>query len=145
MNILFICTGNSCRSPMAEHLFKKMLKDAHVTGVHVKSAGVEPSGFDDMTPEAREVLEKEGVTGAHHKSQGVTKAMVDHADEIYAMEEYHRQLLIHKFPSAAPKVKLINAKGIYDPYGRPLDWYKKTLKEIKEALEPLLKKIQSHK
>lgn len=138
---------------MAELLLKKMLSDVKEKKINVKSAGVEPSGWPDLPEEAKEVLRKEGVAEAKHKPQGVTPAMAREADIILVMEEYHRSAVIHEFPAAASKVHLLKSyagiksayDGIYDPFGQPIAAYEKAMKDIKEGLTALLKKIQTPK
>src|SRR5690242_17888156 len=100
MNILFVCTGNMCRSPIAEHMLKKMLQDLKDKKVLVKSAGVEPSTWMEMPPEVKKVLEKEGITVTKHAAQGLTDENVKEADMILVMEEYHRTVVTHRFPAA---------------------------------------------
>src|SRR5690242_5085451 len=103
MNVLFVCTGNTCRSPMAEHLLKKILRDAGTGGVTVVSAGVSPATGLTFPPEAQRALAMEGVGAVIHEAQGLTKELVTNADVILAMESRHKSMVIERFPEAGKK------------------------------------------
>ncbi|SIS41189.1 low molecular weight protein arginine phosphatase [Salimicrobium flavidum] len=87
MNILFVCTGNTCRSPMAEAI----LKDKN-EGFDVQSAGVFAGEGHPLSAQAREVMEEEDVETDHH-SQPVTPELLEWADLILTMTERHKQAL----------------------------------------------------
>lgn len=134
---------------MAEHLFKKMLGEAGKNQVRVGSVGVSPSTWLDFPQEARLALEEEGVTGIHHKAQGLTEELAANTDLFLVMEKYHQDQVIKKFPMTEKKVFLLNSyvglgdQGIPDPFGQSGEVYKKTLADIKKALEKLLEKLEA--
>jgi protein-tyrosine phosphatase len=144
VNILFVCTGNTCRSPMAEHLFRKMLKEAGRPDVTVVSAGVMPSYHLSFPAEARTALAKEGVSEIVHAPKPVTRELVGAADQIWVMEKHHQRALASAFPEAANKIRLLKENGdagIPDPIGGTQDIYQETLDEIKESLRALMSQI----
>jgi len=148
MNILIVCTGNMCRSPMAEHLLRKMAADAGMERVAVESAGIAPAADRSIPPEALRALAVEGVDAAAHKPKGLDAKMVRKADLILAMEPAHRAYVMTKFPEAAGKVHLLTLyagikrhDGVADPYGGSDEDYGRAMADIKAALQSILKKL----
>ena len=104
-NILFVCTGNSCRSVMAEGLFKKLIEDRK--DFHVGSAGVGAADGYGASDETLRVMKKHGIDMSDHKSRGITAAMVRTADKIFVMENMHRDAILEEWPEAAEKTHLL--------------------------------------
>lgn len=102
MRILFVCTGNTCRSPMAEKLLRKMAKEQGVD-IEVKSAGVFASSGSTASVNATRVLEGRGIT-EEHRSQSVSSVLMDWADLIITMTEAHKQSLFQEYPDCAEKI-----------------------------------------
>lgn len=93
MNILFVCTGNTCRSPMAEAILKE-----NSNQFKVQSAGIHASNGSPTSEETKEVLEEAGIKLVH-KAQQVTAELIDWADIVLTMTHSHKQLLKQMFPS----------------------------------------------
>lgn len=132
--ILFVCTGNICRSPMAEGLLKAMQSDFSVS-----SAGVSSVDGWNATPEAIEVMREKGIDISGHSARQVTGDMIDDADLILTMTTRHKKLLINDYPQAAGKIftlKEFAGTGIdiEDPYFTTKEFYEMILGEIEEAL-----------
>ncbi len=141
--ILFVCTGNSCRSVMAEGLLKHLLKQKGRNDFHVLSAGVSAMGGTGPSPETVDVMEKEGVDVSGHISQPVTLQLIRLADAIFCMEEFQRDILIAQAPETQEKVHLLKLfmnkqkildPNIPDPIGRPKEVYESCLITIKDAV-----------
>ncbi len=107
MNILFVCDGNVCRSPMAEALLRKKLAERRIDGVNVASCGLSagPWGIADrrlslVIGEAYKLLE-------HHRSRPLTEKEVREADLILGMENRHVETILERFPEAKGKANVI--------------------------------------
>ena len=145
LSVLFVCTGNTCRSPMAEGLFRHLLaeklgcKSAEIEdrGVIVMSAGIAAMLGGRAAGEAVNVLSPMGVDLTAHESQPLTEQLVRHADVILAMTRAHRQAILAEWPAAAERVKLLSHDGVDvpDPVGGPAELYERCLAQMKPDIE----------
>ncbi|HMP76819.1 MAG TPA: ribose 5-phosphate isomerase B [Kiritimatiellia bacterium] len=141
-NILFVCTGNICRSPMAEAIFRHRLGDR--PGWTVGSAGVAAGRGLPASGEAVRALKEWGVDLSKHKSRPLTGALVDAADWIIVMTDGHAQVVKAVFPEAADRVRLLTDFGarrggdVPDPIGQSLDVYRHTRDQIDRAMADVL-------
>lgn len=99
--ILFVCTGNTCRSPMAEALFRHMAKQAGLQ-VEVRSAGVAATDGAPISPHSRTILEKKGLTD-DIRSSAVIKEHIAWADLILTMTMNHKRVIVEMYPEAVTK------------------------------------------
>ena len=110
-SILFVCTGNSCRSVMAEGLLKKRLKELGKSDIVVRSAGVRAiDGYPPMN-ETIEVMKAEGVDLSGFRSAGITDEFIKGSDLILVMSPLHKAEVIRRFPGAARKTFLLREYG----------------------------------
>lgn len=130
MNIIFVCTGNTCRSPMAEHYLKsKKLKD-----ITVISRGF--SSGDSANPNSIVVMNEAGINISNHISNRITTEDIQQADAIICMTEAHKQMLLL---SGAERNKLyVLGNGISDPFGYDIDIYRKCRDSIFKSINNLI-------
>jgi protein-tyrosine-phosphatase len=147
VNILFVCTGNTCRSPMAEALFKYLLEKNQVEGIHAGSAGTAAFPGQNASRQAERVMEEMGISLVGHRSRLIDEDLLDKADLILTMTDRHKTFVQAQHPSVWKKVHTLKEyvgmkqKDISDPFGHSDEVYRKAAREIQEALEKLLDKL----
>ncbi len=135
MNIVFVCTGNICRSPMAEGLFKKLLEERGREDITCSSAGLAAPEGSPASINAKIAAQELGVDISEHRSRLLTRAIARDADMIVCMTQEHYDVL----NSIIPEEKLyILGGGIDDPYGCDLEVYRACAEKIKNSLPALL-------
>lgn len=157
--ILFICTGNTCRSAMAEGLFKKLLsqKKDVTKRFKVRSAGIYALPGLSATPEAVKVMAELGVDIKQHLTTQVDGDQIKKADLILVMSNTHKDFLTTKYNFAQDKIYLLKYFAridkfsgklktdendeIIDPLGRSIEFYRTIAKQLKDNLEKILHKI----
>lgn len=144
-NILFVCTGNTCRSPLAAGFLKKLQERNSLCQMEIDSAGLtvlpgSPASFHSLR-----VAAENSVFLEEHQARLVTPELIDKADLIVVMEPGHRQQMHDRYPQASDKVLLLRhfarygsrERGIPDPYGLNLETYRFRFEDIKECVESL--------
>lgn len=150
-SVLFVCTGNSCRSVMAEALLKKRLKELGRTGITVRSAGMNALNGLPPTDETIEALKEEGIELGEFRSSSITADLIKGSDLILTMTSSHKEEILKCAPEAVKKTFLLKEYGrpessgeipepdIPDPIGMPMSGYRKYRKTIKEEIERVAK------
>ncbi|MDP2928788.1 MAG: low molecular weight protein arginine phosphatase [Candidatus Omnitrophota bacterium] len=146
-SVLFVCTGNSCRSIMAEGLLREALKKLGKNDIIVSSAGV--SAIDGFRPtrETIEVMKRDGLDVSGFRSKFLTDEMIINSDLILVMAAHHMDDIIGRIPEAASRTHMLKQYGkldhsrasedldIYDPIGRSIEVYEEILGEIKKEID----------
>ncbi len=143
MKVLFVCTGNMCRSVAAE----KLLLALGLPGVQARSRGTAAQPYGGMPREVRSFLERAGVADLQHKPAFISEADVDWADVILVMQNHHYEVLADNFPQSARKMHLFleyctGAAGaeLQDPMGKGEKAFERVLGEVKAAVARLAEK-----
>ena len=149
--VLFVCTGNSCRSVMGEGLFKKIAKENGLKA-SCSSAGISTADGYPSTDATIRALRDAGVDMSAHRSRQLTRSMILEADRIFVMEYIHRDWILEVAPEARGKVRLIGefsssdfAKdvetGIPDPIRMSDGFYKNVLVTIRDCVENIVRQM----
>ena len=138
--LLFVCTGNTCRSPMAEIILKNKLKLAGVKGYRVSSAGISATDGAKMSRNSAIALKKLGYKPYGFKSKTATGEELIKADMIICMTRAHK-FAIQNFPNVYTIAEVAGGNDISDPYGRDVNEYVKTSHELEDACNVILEKI----
>ena len=136
-SVLFVCTGNTCRSPMASALAQKILTERFgADAPMVRSAGVFTGGGAPATPEAVDAVERLGASLEGHRSQALTEDLIAVAGVIYCMTIDHARAVLAAHPEARGRVHVLDPEGrdIPDPIGGPQDLYDRTAENIEAML-----------
>jgi protein-tyrosine phosphatase len=149
--ILFVCTGNTCRSPMAERICENLiaerlrcpLNQLEEHGFVVLSAGVSVGYAAPANPHAVEVLREKGLDLTDHRSQQLNETHVRFADHIFAMTRKHRETILSHWLSADTRLNVLRADGgdIADPFGCSEDVYETCARQIELEIAKRLDEI----
>ena len=148
MKILFVCTGNTCRSPMAEVLLKDLLEKEKLSKVtNVSSAGINAIPHQLASINSIEVMKEKGLELEEHKSNMLTVNLVEDYDLILTMTEDHKKTILKTVPWLDDKVfalkEYVGLNGdISDPFGGSIEVYRSILKDIEKSLELLVEKLK---
>ncbi|MDI6688450.1 MAG: low molecular weight protein arginine phosphatase [Desulfobacterales bacterium] len=144
-HILFVCTGNICRSPFAEGLLKKLSQENGLDNIISDSAGLLALPGNSATALAQKVAAEYDVDLSGHMAKSVKEDIVNRSDLILAMENSHVKNLLDAFPEAEDKVFLIRRfasfgskdRGVADPYGLNYDAYRFCFLDIQDGVSGL--------
>nr|WP_300089746.1 low molecular weight protein arginine phosphatase [Sedimentibacter sp.] len=156
MNILLVCTGNTCRSSMAEGIFRQMLIDSDIDNINVSSAGLSAFDGDVANQKAVDVLKDRGIDISKHRARQLTGEMINSSDLILTMTYGHKMSILNYSPQSKGKVftlkeyaRKTNGENtdninldIDDPYGMNYRVYGSVMNEIRIEIESIINKLK---
>ena len=140
-SVIFVCTANICRSPVAEALFRHWLRQRpEAVEWQVSSAGTWAQTGAPASTYAREVLSELGLDVSQHRSRRIERDMAEAAGLVVCMTRSQREALQTEFPDLADRIQLLSAMAgpaydIADPYGGPRQGYVDMVAEVKQLVE----------
>ena len=149
MKIMFICTGNICRSAMAHKMLEKKAEEQN-KDIEVYSCGIWAMQGDIPTYEAIQVMKEYGVDLSTHRATNIQNSNIEEMDLILCATKNHKRNVIAMYPELKDKVFTMKEYGSYpkddldisDPWGYGFDVYKKCAKEIEECINRIIKNIK---
>lgn len=149
MRILFVCSGNTCRSPLAEAVLKRMAEDAGRSDIEVSSAGTQAWDGSPASDGSLLVGMERGLELSAHRSRQLTTEMLEEADLVLVMAPSHLAQAKQMRPPAS--VHLLggyvagggHASTMQDPFGGDLAAYRETADDIERELQGILEKLPS--
>ena len=155
--IVFVCTGNTCRSPMAELLLKSRLETLNIKGYTVDSAGIQAKKGDVINPKSAQVLEENGIPVGEFTSTKLTNRVLRDAFAIVCMTEKQKDFLSdmrwNAFRKAGEEAQENNVYSFYelsgyeviDPYGKDIDCYRYVYSLLSAGIDCLIDKLDLRK
>lgn len=150
MKVMFVCTGNTCRSAMAKYLFEKIIKD-NKKNIDVYSCGIYAESGDVATNGAIEALKKYGIDMTGHKATNINDSDIKEMDLILCATISHKQIVLNMYPNLVGKIYTIKEYAgegkesqnmdINDPWGYNNLTYLKCAEEIKNSLDKIIQKF----
>ena len=144
--ILIVCTGNTCRSPMAESLLKDKLKQqVDSMTIRVVSAGVSAQPGGPASEGAVLAIKERGLSLDDHQSRSISQGLLERSDLILTMTSNHRQAILSRWPHVSSKIFSLAPAGtdVSDPYGGPIEAYRKCADRIDQCLDEWIEKLDT--
>ena len=150
LTFLFVCTGNTCRSPMAEQIFNERAKDL---SAHAISAGLDAKAGSSMSPQVATALTQLGYSSKDHSSTLISTEAVEEADVILTFTQDQKDEVAKRFPAAVEKLFTISEyanstsgkhEDVADPYGKSAEVYKETAETIDSLVGLIVSSLKTN-
>ena len=151
MKILFVCTGNTCRSSMAGSLARKILEERGQQEFQVSSAGIAAFPGEQASREAVEAMAEMGICLRDHRATRLTPEDVREADLVLTMTTAHREYIKMLVPQCSEKIFTLagyagtGSEDVPDPLGHPLDAYRKCARKLEELIARSLTRLDARR
>ncbi|MNP05546.1 Low molecular weight protein-tyrosine-phosphatase YwlE [compost metagenome] len=148
--IMFVCTGNICRSPMAHHYMQKRVLELGKEDEYlISSCGINAANGQSPSVNSVEVMKNYGVSLENHKSTFISDSLISEYDLIITLTKYHKNIVVSTYPELNGKVYTLKEYAdpgadyidIDDPWGLDKTVYEDCAKEIVENVDKLLEKF----
>ncbi len=146
--LIFVCTGNTCRSNVAEVLALEAASRLGLSGWRFSSAGIMAFPGSPASENSLQVMQEHGLDLSHHRTTLLDQRLVQDADLILAMTPAHKAQIVSFYPASVSKVfTLLEYAGdpgqVQDPFGGDIEVYRRTAAQIKDAVEKVIKKLKN--
>jgi len=149
--ILFVCAGNICRSPLAQGYLRKRIKEEHIPGVRVESAGILGIEGKPASEGAAMIARSNDFHIEDHVSQSLTPDLIERSKLVIVMEDYQKDYVLQTYPESKNKIFLLqefsrlapSTLPVIDPYGRDPETYRLSFEQIREGVEGLIDHLTS--
>ncbi|WP_458862226.1 arsenate reductase/protein-tyrosine-phosphatase family protein [Acidaminobacterium chupaoyuni] len=131
--VLFVCTGNTCRSPFAAAVWNRLARERGMS-VHAESCGLAAVSGEESSPAAIEAAQNLGYDIKEHRARGASAYLLEEAEHIYVMSPSHLRAIENANAEWGKKTSLLSPDGVPDPYGGNAEVYRNAYEAIEEAV-----------
>ena len=139
--ILFVCTGNTCRSPMAEYYFNSEIKKlGEKIDMTASSCGLCANPGSPMPKNAAKALLSRNIAGEAHRSRQAERGIIEASDLVYGVTAHHEEALKQRFPEFSGRIFCM-PEDIRDPFGGDAEVYRRCFVDIKRSVDAIIKSL----